>query len=341
MKNRVAIINCLVSCVIMVVLAYYVSPEKLFEVVRHTDPVSIVPVLAMTPLFLAFRVSKWLVLLLPNVPNLDLRQHVAAYLGGMVLGLITPARVGEVFRIWAAGLSMRFSGYFIVEKGLELCSLYLLSLLALWTAILIPWWVVILGTIPILLLLIHGPSIIRVPALLLNRISQPLFASFASEFRLPRWSIGLSFLFSATCSLIFCLQVYLTLHAMGAEPQMKALVYFPLILVGSWVPLTFGGFGGREALAVLFLERFGLSGSDVFGAFFFVGVIDLIVPCLFGIWWLGPTLRRAYRLTSLKGKRHQINDLWMSVRNLVSLPERAETAREKAPSLRWRIPFSF
>ena len=64
----------------------------------------------------------------------------------------------------------------------------------------------------------------------------------------------------------------------------KAVLFcFPLIILSISLPLTIGGLGVREAVAVLLLSRFGVAQATALNAALLLFVINVLAPGLLGL----------------------------------------------------------
>ena len=60
------------------------------------------------------------------------------------------------------------------------------------------------------------------------------------------------------------------------------VIFIPWILLGNLIPITIGGFGVRESLAILFLKGHNITGEEAMGFITLVGLLNLVFPALIG-----------------------------------------------------------
>jgi uncharacterized membrane protein YbhN (UPF0104 family) len=100
------------------------------------------------------------------------------------------------------------------------------------------------------------------------------------------------FALSTLIALSICVQLYCALAALGMElPLATAAQVFPLMLLSMTVPLSFAGFGPREAATAKLYAALSLSAAD--GAAFAVAFGGVLlcscIPTLCVVLWLKPT----------------------------------------------------
>ena len=83
--------------------------------------------------------------------------------------------------------------------------------------------------------------------------------------------------------IIFCLQIYLVINSMGERYEMQVMRFIPLIFLANFLPITIGGFGLRETIAVLVLGKEGISATVVIPSVLIVSAADLFFPAVIGV----------------------------------------------------------
>ena len=236
------------------------------------------------PLFVVLRMGKWTYLVRQVVPDAALSTVAAGYLWGMALGLLTPGRLGELARVQDLGAPGRCSGLFLLEKVLEVLVLLALCAVALLLLGFLPWWTGIpLGGGLLLAarswrrLLVAGA---RLAGRRFSRLSPDQVDAFSAA--VAELRIGACVALSLSCFLIFALQVTLLLRGMGASlTSTTVLLIFP-VLLANLLPITVGGYGVRESVAVVLLANQGISAPVAASAFAATAFFDLVIPGLLG-----------------------------------------------------------
>ena len=114
------LVRICVSLAILTALVLLISPRQVWQTLSACDWRWLLATLLLLPPFLFFRMAKWHVLVRQTSRSVGVLDVARGYLWGMAVGLVTPGRTGELARIWAAGLSSRCIGLFILEKMLEI-----------------------------------------------------------------------------------------------------------------------------------------------------------------------------------------------------------------------------
>jgi glycosyltransferase 2 family protein len=282
---RVTILRCAITIVILAILVYCISPAKILAALAACDWRWLMGALVLMPPFLIVRVAKWYLLVRQTQRSVRLGMLIRGYLWGMAMGLVTPGRVGELARIWAGGLPTSTIGLFLLEKGLEITSIFGLFLLSFSSLELVPLWVlfVIFGLIAFSLT--WWKRFMNLAVNLTHRIF-----GWPSSQKVKDFNWAISHLKIAGCGIlsllgqiIFCLQIYLVLNSMGERYEMQIIRFIPLVFLGNFLPITIGGIGLRETIAVLVLSKEGISAAVAISSVLIVSVADLFVPAVIGV----------------------------------------------------------
>lgn len=261
---------------------FYVSPEKVFSVFIEADWRLLIVAAVMMPLFLFLRIYKWYLLVRQFSPNINVRLLTFGYLWGMALGLVTPGRTGEAYRVWASNLPSAYAGLFFLEKGSEVASLVALCIPALLLFQIIPMWVFVLCIITYCAGLIYWRKLVLLTRPFIGIIARRLGIELLSNWEGPLLNVRLrsTFVVGGIVQLIFLTQTFIIIHAMGETPDFSTFTVFPFVLFSNLVPINIGGFGLREAAAVALLHPLGISEAAALNGFLIVTLVDLALPCL-------------------------------------------------------------
>jgi uncharacterized membrane protein YbhN (UPF0104 family) len=239
------------------------------------------------PVFLMGRVLKWYLLVRQVSPDVRLKQMTPGYLRAMAWGLITPGRLGEVSRAWAMGNRRQAIGLFFLEKTIEIGSLVCLCGIALLSFEEVPRWALAAAAlIGILALLTWKRSINWLVRAAHRRFGFPNAESCAAfESALTDLRIGGCAVLTAAVQIMIVVQTWLVLASMVDGISLATLRYLPVVFTANWLPISVGGTGVREGIAVLLLRRDGIAEAAAMNSVLVVTMIDLvIVPVLAVIW---------------------------------------------------------
>lgn len=286
-KGTTFLLRIVLTVIILASLLAFISPAQIQEVFKACDWRWMGLALCLVPLFLFCRIYKWLLLekqILGPTTMIEILPH---YLWGMAVGLVTPGRVGELARVRAPLLSTGGAGYFLVEKAIEITCLFCLCLLALPVLGFIPWWASAALFLTLGLILIFWRGFM---SLLLRLLS--CIRGKASFERRKNGSLALANLhilscaaLSLACFLIYIGQAYFVLGSLGMMADPSIMLLFPLVLLANLMPITIGGYGVREILAVVVLSSKGIPEAVAAASVAVVTFFNLVVPGLIGVVW--------------------------------------------------------
>ncbi|MBN1342233.1 MAG: flippase-like domain-containing protein [Phycisphaerae bacterium] len=282
MKHTRYVGRALLTVGILGAICLYASPAKMAEILAKSDWRWLLAMLALMPVFLFCRIFKWYLLVRQFVPQVNVPALVSGYLWGLALGLVTPGRMGEAYRVWGAGLPSKHAGLFVVEKGVELLSLMILCTPALLTAQFLPRWFVGAFIVAAAVSVLFWRAIALRLLPVSDRILQRMKLGFltGADPALRRLRLSGCLMLSCVCPALFLIQAYLALRGMGERPEPLAIALFPIVLLSNLVPVTVGGIGLREATAVLLLKPQGLTEAAVLNSFLLVTLVNLALPCV-------------------------------------------------------------
>lgn len=291
LRRRLAVVRAGVAVATLALVCVAASPRRVFETLISVEGEWLLAAALLAPVFLCVRMGKWYLLVRQSVRRIPRLAFVRGYLLGMTLGLVTPARSGELVRVWSVraecpGQRTALAGYFVAEKLVEIVCLLALAALAMAAHRAgIGYGAGTLSVALVLLILLAldfarrrlGPLFDRAPILERLPVEVRNIAGALSRLKL-KGCAALSLL----CFLVYLAQVSLLMRAMGQVITLPVLVLLPVVMVSNLVPITPGGLGMREGLAVLVLKTEGVSEAVAFGSFFLTTVLDLVIPALAG-----------------------------------------------------------
>jgi uncharacterized protein (TIRG00374 family) len=276
---KMALIRWLVTLAVLAVMLVIVSPGNSIKALRACDWRWLLPAIGLMPLFLLARVLKWYLLVRQVADDVRFVPMIPGYLQAMALGLITPGRLGEVSRAWTIKATKHGVGLFFLEKALEAGCLAALCLLSLATLDVLPTWVLVVLGCALVTVAVAWKRAIRWLGRSANRVfgrpSEQALTEF--EWALGSLKVGGCALLSVFCLIVFMVQAYLLFHSMGADPPIRVMRFLPIVLIGNWAPVTVGGFGVREAIAVFLMRLDRMPEAVVLNSILLVTLVDLVI----------------------------------------------------------------
>lgn len=210
-----------------------------------------------------------------------------SYLYGLAPGLLTPGRVGEIFRIMPL---VRFQKkilveLFVIDKYIEMTALFIVSTIGSYLLELNKLFIVSLSVLSILIVLFFARQkwvfIFRKLIFKLTRREIKLI------FKEVKGIYFIYYLILSVVALIFDISAfYFIINAMVALNFKVCLLVFPMMLIAVVLPVSISGIGVREAVAVYFLSFFHITPEVSFNASILIFVIGSIIPALIG-WIIG------------------------------------------------------
>ena len=237
---------------------------------------------------MVLRAYKWHCLM-SVVANLRFQQSMRTLLGGCVLGLITPGRVGELGRcIFVRKHERTQVGILtLLDRALDFWAL--VTLIGASLFLLVPEPAAIFG---LALWLALVPVVLGSPGLLahLSKMVQKLrhfhgplagVASVLPPIRMPRYALmALAAMWLELSSFFFLL------HALCPTGFATAVATYPYIALAGDLPLSFGGVGVREGVSALLLSSYAVPpGASVDAALLWFA-LGIFFPAVLRVAWL-------------------------------------------------------
>ncbi len=284
MRSPVTLLRIILTVAILGALLAFITPARVLADLQHCDWRWATLALLLAPVFLWCRICKWSLLERQVLGPADVAQVLPRYLWGMAVGLVTPGRVGELARMRAPTLSARGGGLFFLEKAVEVACLLSLCLLALPALGVLPWWTVL----PLAGLLGYvfwsWRGVIKVCLTFVGRVTgrpSPVRRRELTD-SLPNLRLSGCAVLSMACFLIYITQAYLVLRALGVSADPGVVLLYPLVLLANLVPITVGGYGVRETLAMVVLQVREIPAAKAAASVAIVTFFDLVLPGLTG-----------------------------------------------------------
>ena len=237
---------------------------------------------------MVLRAYKWHSLM-SAVGNFRFQQSMRTLLGGCVLGLITPGRIGELGRcIFVRKRERTQVGILtLLDRGLDFWALVTLVGASLF--LLVPEPAAIFG---LALWLALVPVVLGFPGILehLSKMAQRLrhfhgplaeVASGLPPIQMPRYA-----LMALTAMWLELSSFFFLLRALSPIGFATAVATYPYIALAGDLPISFGGVGVREGVSALLLSSYAVPPGAAVGAALLWFVLGIFFPAVLGIAWL-------------------------------------------------------
>lgn len=212
-----------------------------------------------------------------------------SYLAGLAMGIVTPARAGEVGRSLFLKNKERLkgSGVAIVDKVFDLIAIVLLSLygarIFISSASFVFLLMFVVGGIGVLLFSgsFHAVFTGLLPE---GGVGNKVKQIFSVLDHLSARVVLSNLLITIVMFFVVLLQCYFLVKTF--YPQAVAfnsiLFAYPLVIVANILPITIGGLGVREGVAVFTLSVFNIPGEVAVSATLYLFLINVVFPSLLG-----------------------------------------------------------
>ncbi len=277
-----------ITILAIVAIAWRVPVEESLATLKRIDPRWLWLAVAVAAMALAVRWIKWQRLLDAGNCATPTGASLRSLLGGYVLSLVTPGRVGELGRPLYLEERQRAGAFLLtlLDRGLDAWTVYTYAILSLVVLMFRPAGLfaaaVWLATLPLAL---GMPSLVAQAGrwrVWRGKFGQEVGEAAGSLGGIVTAPFALWALLGTTLDLLtfFCL-----VHALSPAPFKAALVAFPWLLIAGGAPISAGGLGPREGVAALIYARMGLQSAAAMEAAFLFFVISTVVPAAAGVLW--------------------------------------------------------
>ncbi len=278
---------------LLVLVVAKVDPQRLLASLQSARAEYVALALLLTAPFLYLKALRWHLLLRAGDIQASFLESTVSLIGGMGLGLVTPARLGELVR--AAYLrdprKLRIGGLVLIDKGLDVLVLAALSIPGAWR-LLGP-----LAGMAFVVVTFSGLFLVYSPGRVLVWLGAVSFR-FPPRAKLERvWSSLESLSTRATTTylvltalsfVVVLVQFGLILLSWRNWSFSVVALTFPLVILTNVLPLTIGGLGIREAAAVVLLGHYGVPSAHAALAAFLMFAINTALPGIVGAVLLPP-----------------------------------------------------
>lgn len=295
-KNLKVFFKTIVSISLMAVVLGQIDFTQAWEKFRHLSPSFIVYALVFYTCLQWLSCIRWQIVLLPSGHKIATHRLMGSYFAGMFLNIFLPGAVGgDAYRVYQVAKDIKDSEIALVSVFLErFTGLMALSAMALvgWVLAfeLIGRWDIIILFSGCVLSLVGGTALIANTTLLrwaepwLNKLRltsisgrlkkiQVLLHQFAHNRQALVLSTGLSLVLQCA---IACYH-YLVAQQLGIDISfLELLVFIPIVVVITMLPISLGGLGLKEGLWVYLFTRVGQSAEEAL-------ILSLVIT---GLGWL-------------------------------------------------------
>jgi len=212
-----------------------------------------------------------------------------SYLAGLAIGLVTPARVGEMGRALFLNKQERLkgTGVVLIDKTLDLIGILLISLIGVrifleQSVFFFVAFLVVAGTG---LLLFSKSFNYRLRSVISKRtFGGKLLQLLSGLDHISGRVVLISILLTLFMFFVVLLQCYVLVKAFYDVPLPFNVILFayPLVILANILPITIGGLGVREGVAVFCLSIFNIPAEVAVTATLYLFIINVVMPALLG-----------------------------------------------------------
>jgi len=236
-----------------------------------------------------FKFWKWHYLLQTCGINESYYNASRSYLAGLAIGMVTPARAGEVGRalFLQKKEKLKGTGVVIVDKLFDLTGIVLLSLLGARIFISPSMFYLLFALVVAgIAFLLFSSSFHRLIVPMMSnkpfgtKIKQVLsvFEHLSKRVVTKNIAITLAMFFVVLFQCYFFVKTFYP----DALAFNAILFAYPLVIVANILPITIGGLGVREGVAVFTLSIFNIPGEVAVSATLYLFIINVVFPSLIG-----------------------------------------------------------
>lgn len=288
-RRLVTLVRITLTAGILYLVLGTIDFARLWALVASADLVLLAFAVTYTAVISGTRPLRWLWLLRGVFPLTSYGVALRSTLFGAAARLVVPGKVGEVGRVLAVpGLKPL--------PGVGLTILDLLIEVTVAFALAIPGALILGGAMAataalfctaIAALALFHPHRVLAPLThlpMLHRLRDRVEGVHQVSRSIGRAALWKGLGLTAGLNVIRFAQLYVILVALGTVPGTAAVIFFPLIGLADGFPLTVGGMGAREWLALKVLPDCGIAPEAAVAAVFFHFAIAALLPGLVGLW---------------------------------------------------------
>lgn len=273
---------------ILAVVITRVDVKQILRVLGSLDLEYFWIALVLVPINLLLQILRWSLLLKQVEPKTTLFESINSFLGGLGVSLTMPGHLGEFARVLYVNSDnrLRLTGMVMIDKTLGFTITILAALLG-FSLMLGNGYRLLFSAIGLgILYLSYKPDKTeRFLRWVTGRLpfKDQTHSIISSLGVLNRKLVTLCLILGYLLYLIMWSQFFLLLSAFEKVSFQAVLFCLPLIILSISLPLTIGGLGIREAVAVLLLSRFNIAQATALNAVLLLFVINVLAPGLLGL----------------------------------------------------------
>jgi glycosyltransferase 2 family protein len=288
-----------VTVIMLLLILSVLDLSRLIKSLEGANISFFLAALALMPLMVLTKCYRWYLLINRN-ERVSFSDAVRSFLAGNALGIITPARVGELGRVAYLPVKNRgpFLGLVMLDKIFDLLSFVVLAavgsviLLGYETAAIL---LVMLAVAALVLLSLKRISRFMLNSDLLRRVK--ILRPLAEVMTIGAPALICYQILALLSACISITQCYLLVNAFQPADFGPVFFTFPLVILTNIVPFTISGLGVREGAAVMLLSGFGIAATTAFSSALLIYFIDNLIPGLLGVYYVTTLkLNRGYAL---------------------------------------------
>lgn len=303
MRKQLFWLRLLLGLFLLGVISWTIKPAHIWKALTEANISHLLIAVALMPLNLYFQASKWGYLVRLSSPEESRGRIWGSLVGGFALGIATPGRIGEYGRALLLSQTppLRVIGLTVIDKFYNLGCTVAFGLPAIF---LLPrvrevfstgnlfyttFFLLILFDLFLLYLALDPrpvKSLIIAAQLLFpkgNRMAQ-LFGGL-DRFSFPHARVVL--MWTLGHYLIYLLQYHFLINGLNYLPfPFSAQGAAALLLAKSALPITIGGLGVDQIVAVQFFGQMGVSSEAAFNASLILFGLNVLIPALAGVIYL-------------------------------------------------------
>lgn len=284
--NYGLLLRLVITLAILSILLTMLDVGLLVRSLEQMNPIMFLIALGLMPVMILTKCYRWYSMVNQS-ETVEFRYAVSSLLVGSTLGLMTPARTGELARIAYLPVKnkSRFLGLVIFDKVLDLLSFIILAIAGSMIVVGTDMTAVLLAILLVVSLALL--SIRRVSRFCLKsaRLSKIIRLKSLAEVMvtLDAGKVAFYQLLAIVAALVTTAQCFIILSSFQSVEFSTAFFTFPLIILTTAFPVTIGGLGVREGAAVLLLAQFGIPGATAFNTAFIAYLINSVIPSVIGV----------------------------------------------------------
>jgi hypothetical protein len=276
------------SLIIMAGLILILDINKLASSFNDIDLKLFLLAFSLMPAFVLLKSYRWYYLV-KSKANVTIFDAIRSYLAGNCIGLLTPARAGELSRVLYLPVKNKgvFMGVVMIDRLFDVAVMVMFSCIG--STLIFGQEITILLTVLFLIFIIAIFSFKMIYKIISkhDRFSKnKLLLSFTNIISMDIRGIIVCFIVTLLSLIVTLFQFYLIVIAFEPVDIKIIFLVVPLIILTNVLPLTIGGLGIREGASILLLSGFGVSDITAFNAAFLMFFINTFIPDMIGAFWV-------------------------------------------------------